>query len=82
MAKTAENLTYAAKVHVDLRCESCAWSTGAYKADNAKVLAERHHRRTGHEITGEYGYAVWVGREGKRRLDEAKAPLYKALGLS
>ena len=63
-------LTYMVNVHCVLNCdeEGCDFSAQWYL--DAKKQAEEHHRETGHELRGEMGLAVWVGKEGQKRLAE------------
>ena len=43
-------------VHKILQCTECDWRDEDYTKTGYR--ASKHHRETGHKITGEYGYAV------------------------
>ena len=72
-------ITFQAKVHAVIKCDECDFEAGWYLT--AVDDAENHHRETGHELTGEVGLAVWIGKEGAKLLRESNKALFKALGL-
>lgn len=49
-------------IHGLARCESCGWETDG---KNAMGLAAQHHKKTGHLVSGELGYAFSF--PGKKR---------------
>lgn len=84
MATKREPCSYATKVHVLLECqdEDCDWYNSEWLDDDeARIAAEEHHYATGHEIHGEYGYAVWVGREGREKLERRAKKMLAMFGL-
>ena len=61
-------------VHAVIRCEECDFRADWYITALEDGL--KHHKETGHELTGEVGLAVWIGKEGKRMNAEREAALF------
>lgn len=55
------------RVHAIFDCCDCDWSSQSQSGQDA---AARHHRKTGHRVNGEVGYAVHfpaTGKEGEAK---------------
>ena len=68
MTENEWGITYATIVHLHLTCQSCDFETWEYI--HGVKTAEAHHHETGHEIEGEQGLAVWIGKEGNTLLQD------------
>ena len=81
MSKEVEGISYKSNVHCVLYCdeEDCDFEATYYTT--AIKEAEAHHRETGHELRGEQGLAIWVGREGNRLLQEHVNHMMHAMGF-
>lgn len=72
-----DKITFMANVHTGIGCRSCDFRADDYTS--AVKDAEAHHRKTGHELEGERGLAVWIGEEGRQMLEEHTERMMKAL---
>ena len=67
---SGKSSTYTANVHTVVWCaeEDCNFKADWYL--DATKLGQEHYDKTGHEVRGEEGRAIWIGRQGRVYLKE------------
>ena len=70
--------THSATVHAAVTCTECDLRAKWYL--DAVEKGKEHHAQTGHELTGEIGYAVWIGETGREMNRTGDQRLRAAMG--
>lgn len=78
--KHEDGIAYGGKVHAVFACEECEF-TAEYYRDSLEE-AKAHYTETGHDLTGEVGYAYWIGIAGKKKNQEKYDQVMISMGFT